>query len=256
MRTRSLFAAAKIGVVVLLAQCAAAQTAEIKVIAGAAMAPVMVELGPQFERGTGHKLVIQYGASGSMKRQIESGEAFDLAIAPVALIDDVGKQGKIAAGTRTEIVRVGYGVGTRAGATKPDIGSVEAFKRALLSAKSIAYVPDGATGIHLAKALDSLGIAEQMKSKTKPQSVPEGVPQVVAAGEAELGFALTTVLLSVRGVELVGLFPAELQNYIVLSAGVSANAKEPDAAKVLIKLLTAEDAIPVLKAKGMEPVAR
>lgn len=177
MRKWSFSATATIGLFMLLAHGTAANAAEIKVIAGAGFSSALGELGPQFERATGHKLVIQYGVTGSMKRQIESGEAFDLAIVPGALMDDVTKQGKIAAGTRAEIARVGMGVGVRAGAPKPDISSVDAFKRALLNAKSVTYAPEGATGIHLVKVLERLGIAEQMKAKTKPQQVAEVLPK-------------------------------------------------------------------------------
>jgi molybdate transport system substrate-binding protein len=256
MRKRSFTAAATIGVFMLLAQGAFTEAAEIKVIAGAAMSGVMRELGPQFERATGHKLVIQYGVTGGMKRQIESGEAFDLAIVPAGLLDDVAKQGKIAPGTRTEISRVGMGVGVRAGTPKPDIGSTDAFKRALLNAKAVAYIPEGVTGIHLEKVFARLGIAEQMKAKTKPQKAVEGISQAVANGEAEFGFALANLFLSGRGVELGGLFPPELQSWVVNTAGVGAAAKQPDAAKALIKHLTTPAAAAVIKAKGMEPVAR
>jgi molybdate transport system substrate-binding protein len=253
MKIHSFVASAGIGFVLLLAQGIAVQAAEVKVIAGAAFSPVLKEFGPQFERTTGHKLVIQYGILGTIKRQIEGGEEFDLAIIGPTLLDNLAKQGKIAAGTRTEIARVGMAVAARAGAPKPDISSVDAFKRALLNAKSVAYAPEGDTGVHLAKVLDRLGIAEQMKAKTKPQQTVERVPQAVAAGEAELGFAPSTVLLSVGGVELVGPFPPELQSYIVFTTGVGAAAKQPDAAKALIRYLTSPDAAAVIKAKGLEP---
>ncbi|MBI2369074.1 MAG: substrate-binding domain-containing protein [Candidatus Rokubacteria bacterium] len=253
MKIRSFGAAAKIGFVLLLAQGVAAEAAEVKVIAGAAMSGVIGELGPQFERTTGHKLVIQYGLAPALKRQIEAGEAFDLVILSRAPMDDLTKQGKIAAGTRAEIAQVCMGVAVRAGAPKPDIGSVEAFKRALLNASSITYTADSTTGIHLAKVFERLGIAEPMKAKAKPQQVPLRTPQAVADGEAELGIALTNILLSVRGVEHVGLLPPELQNCLVFSAGVGAAAKQPDAAKALIKHLTAPAAAVVIKAKGMEP---
>jgi molybdate transport system substrate-binding protein len=261
---RTVFAAAKVAAVVLLAQGVTAQAAEVKVIAGTAMSGILGELAPQFERATGHKLVVQYGVTGTMKRQIESGEVFDVAIVPASLLDDASKQGKIVAGTRTEIARVGFGVGVRAGAAKPDLSSLEAFKNTLLAAKSIAYVPEGATGVQLTAAFERLGITEQMKAKTKAQQMPERVREAVANGEAELGFALTNILVpkggvelaSSGGVELAGVFPTELQSYVVQTAGVSANAKEPEAAKALIKLLTAEDSAAVIKAKGMEPVAR
>lgn len=262
---RAVFAAAKIGAVVLLAQGITAQAAEVKIIAGTAMSGILGELAPQFERATGHKLVVQYGVTGTMKRQIESGEVFDVAIVPASLLDEASKQGRIVAGTRTEIARVGFGIGVRAGAPKPDVSSLDAFKNTLLAAKSIAYVPDGATGTQLTAAFERLGITEQMKAKTKAQQMPERVREAVAKGEVELGFALSNILVSSGGVELAssggavelaGVFPAELQSYVVQTAGVSANAKEPDAAKALIKLLTAEDSAAVIKAKGMEPVAR
>ena len=145
------------------------------------------------------------------------------------------------------------GVGARAGAPKPDISSVDAFKRALLNAKSVTYNPEGAPGIHLAGVLERLGIAQQMKAKTKP--VAKGVVQAVADGKAELGFAFTNEVLSVRGAELVGPFPPELQRYNVFTAGVATAAEQPQAASALIKFLTSPAAVAVIKAKGMEPAA-
>ena len=253
METRSLFAAAEIGFVLLLLQGVAANAAEVKVIAGSAISGVMGELGPQFERKTGHKLAIQYGLAPALKRQIEGGEAFDLVILSPGPIDDLAKQGKLAVDTRTEIARAGVSVAVRAGAPKPDISSVDAFKRALLDAKSVTYTMESTTGIHLAKVFERLGISEQMKAKTKPQQVPERIAQAVADGEAELGFALTSVFVPVSGVDLVGLVPPELQNYLVFTAVVGAAAKQPEAAKALIKHLTGPEAVPVMKAKGWGP---
>ncbi len=244
---------ARIGVVILLAQAGMAHAADVKVMACAAMSGLLGELGPQFERDTGHKLVIQYGLGPALKRQIEAGASFDLVILSPALIDSLIQQGKIAAGTRAEIARAGVAVAVRGGAPKPEINSVEALTRALRDAKSITYVPESTTGLHLAKVFDQLGIREQMKAKTKPQQIPELVPQAVAAGEAELGIALTSVL-AVHGVELAGLLPPELQNYLVFTAGVGAAAAQPDAAKRLVKHLTAPEAAPVVRAKGWERV--
>ena len=255
MRMNSLAAAAGMALAVL-SQGTAAQAAEIKIIAGAVMAPVFEELGPQFERATGHKLVIKYGVTGEMKRQIEGGEALDLAIVGSPLLDDLIKQGKIAADSRTLLARVGMAVGVRAGGPKPNVSSVDAFKRALVSAKSVTYAPEGITGMQLAKFMEQHGIAEQMKAKTKPQTVPVNIAKAVAAGEAELGFALSSILVSVPGVELAGLFPAELQNWFVNTAGISAAAKQPDAAEALIKHLTTPTAAAAFKAKGMEPLGK
>ena len=251
MRIRPFLAAAKIGFALLLVQGLAAEAAEVKVIAGVTMRAMMGELGPQFERAMGHKLVIWYGHAGSIPRRIKAGEAFDLLVSGSLGLDEYTKQGKIAADTRTGIARVGMGVGARAGAPKPDISSADAFKRALLNAKSVTYNPEGAPGIHLAGVLERLGIAQQMKAKTKP--VAKGVVQAVADGEAELGFAFTNEVLSVRGAELVGPFPPELQRYTLFTAGVATAAKQPEAAKALIKFLRSPAAVAVIKAKGMEP---
>jgi molybdate transport system substrate-binding protein len=215
MRVVSTAVAAKIGFMILLTQGVAANAAEIKVKAGAATTAVLKELGPQFERATGHKVALEFGLSGAFKRQIEAGESFDIAIIAPAILDDLIKQGKIVADTRADFARVGIGVAVRAGAPKPDISSVDAFKRAMINAKSITYPPEGATGVHLVKVFERLGIAEQMKTKTKPQLAAERVPEAVAEGEAEFGILGATVLLAARGVEFAGLIPPELQDYVV-----------------------------------------
>jgi molybdate transport system substrate-binding protein len=243
--------AAKLGFIALLAQGVAANAAEVKVMAGVAMRDVIAELGPQFERATGHKIAIQYAPGLSVKRQIEAGEAVDLVIIGSDVVDDLIKQGKIAADSRVGIVRVGIVVAIREGAPKPDISSVEAFKSTLLSVKSVAYAPDGAPGRHFAKVLDGLGIAEQVKAKAKT-SAPERVAPAVASGEAELAIAMTLDMISTKGIQLVGPFPGDLQYAFINVSGVSATAKEPEAARALIKHLRTPEAAAVIKAKGME----
>ena len=185
MRIAPLATAATFGILALLAQGVSAMAAEVKVMAGAGMRGAFGELVPQFERATGHKIVIQYGGGAAFKKQIEAGEAFDLVVIDSADVDDLIKQGKIAGDTRVDIVRVGMAVAVREGAPKPDISSVDAFKSMLLSVKSVTYAPEGATGEHLAKVLDRLGIAEQVKAKAKPNA-PGRIAQVLAAGEVEL----------------------------------------------------------------------
>jgi molybdate transport system substrate-binding protein len=244
---------AKLGLIALLAQGVAVAAAEVKVMAGAAMSGAFGELLPQFERATGHKIAIQYGSTGNFKRQIEAGEAFDLVIFGSDGVDDLIKQGKIASDTRLDIARVGIGVAVREGEPKPDISSVDALKNTLLNAKSITYTPGSATGPE--KVLDRLGIAEQVKGKIKPNP-PDRVLQVVAAGEVELAIGNAPSLLSAKGVQLVGLLPAELQNWFVNTAGVSTVAKQPEAAKALIKHLTTPEAAAVTKASGMEPLGK
>jgi molybdate transport system substrate-binding protein len=257
VKIRSSLAAATIGFGLSLVQGLVAEAAEVKVMAGVAMRAVWEELGPQFERATGHKLVIWYGFTGTIRERMEAGEAFDVAVFGKDSLDEYTKQGKIATDTHTAIARVGMGMAARAGAPKPDIGSVEAFKRALLEAKSVTYQPKGAVGIHLTSVFRRLGITEQMKAKYRRQQVAEEKQQStlprIASGEAEFGFSFTNEILSARGVELVGPLPLELQRYSLFTAGVAAAAGQPEAAKSLIKFLRSPAAVAVIKTKGMEP---
>ena len=255
MRVSTLAAVAKFGLLALLAQGASAKSAEVKVLAGAALQGAFNELVPRFEAATGHKLAIEYGATGTFKNKVEAGEAADLVIIGSDGVDDLVKKGKIAADTRVEIARVGVGAAVRAGAPKPDISSVDAFKAALLNAKSITYTPEGAAGAQMTKVLDRLGIAEQLKAKTKPNT-PARVPQAVAEGEAELAIASSPSLVGVKGVDFVGLLPTDLQSYFINTAGVVTAAKQPEAAKAFVKHLTTPEAAAVIKAKGMEPMSR
>jgi molybdate transport system substrate-binding protein len=168
MKTRSVVGAARIAFVLLFAQSPAAGAQEVKLLCVVALGPALNELAPQFERTTGHKLAIRYGASPAFKQQIEAGETFDLAILTAPVMDDLAEQGKVAGGTRVVIARSGIGVAVRADAPGADISSVDAFKGALLNAKSITYAPEGAIRIHLPKVFERLGIAEEIKVKTRP----------------------------------------------------------------------------------------
>jgi molybdate transport system substrate-binding protein len=255
MRMSSFGTAIKVGFFMLLAQGVAVEAAEIKVLNTAALTALMNELGPQFERQSGHKVVMKTEVSAALRRQIDTGETFDVAVLNPSHVDDLIKVGKIAPDTRTDIARAGVGVGIRSGAPNPDISSVEAFKRTLLNAKSVAHSKEGASGVHFAGLIERLGIAEEMKPKLKPMG-GGAVVQTVATGEAEIVVVVIPPILAMPGVELVGPLPSELQTYVGFTAGVSPNAKEPDAAKALINFLTAPEAVAVIKAKGMEPVAR
>jgi molybdate transport system substrate-binding protein len=236
----------------ILAQPVTPDAAEIKVWTARAIATVLTEVGPQFERTTGHHLNVYSGLPADFLRRANAGEPFDILITGSSPVDEWIKDGKIIAETRTDIVRSGIGVEVRAGAGKPDISSVEAFKRALLDAKSIAYLRVG-SGIYVAGLVERLGIAEVIKSKvTRPES--DIVSELVAKGEVELGMVVITQILTTPGVELVGPLPPEIQSYVMFTAGVSANSRVPDAARQLIKFLTGPTAIPVIKAQGMEPI--
>jgi molybdate transport system substrate-binding protein len=232
----------------------AAQAAEIRVVTSPGLSAVFKELGPQFERATGHTLSFQYGLEAAQKQQISTGE-FDLAIVPAHVLDDAIKEGKIVAETRTPVASAGVSVGIRAGAAKPDVGSVDAFKRAMVAAKSVAYAANESTGRQIAKDFETLGIAEIIKAKTKPQKTVAQVWQAVAAGDAEIGFSFTSNLLAAPGVELAGRFPSELQYLVTLVGGVGTTANEAAPAKAFINYLLAPEAASVFKAKGLEPPA-
>src|SRR5712691_11289842 len=230
-----------------------ADAAEIKVLSSNALKTALEELRPQFEKESGHKLMITFNAAAVLKAEIEKGATFDLAILGGPAADDLIKQGKLVAATRTEVARSVAGVAVKKGAPKPDIGTTEAFKRALIDAKSIAYVEQGATGIYLKGLLERLGIADRLKAKTKllPPSNPAAF--AVANGEAEIGMTQISEILPYAGAELVGPLPAEIQLHTVYPAAVGTDAKEPEAAKALMKFLTTPAAVPVLKAKGLSP---
>ena len=231
----------------------AGHAAEIKVLASNALKTALEELGPQFEKATEHKLSFTFNAAVPLKAEIEKGAAFDVAILSTPITDDLVKQGKLVGATRADIARSGAGLAVKRGAPKPDISTTEAFKRALLDAKSICYVEQGATGIYLKGLFERLGIADQLKGKTKLLPPSNPAAHAVANGEAEIGMTQISEILPYPGAELVGPLPAEIQLSSVYPGAVGTGAKEPDAAKAFIKFLTAPSAIPVLKAKGLEP---
>ena len=236
----------------VLSTMASIRAAEIKVIASNGVKEALHELAPAFERETGHKLVISFGLAAALKRQIEAGEAFDLAILPAAVIDDLAKQGKVDAASRPAIARSGVGIGIKKGAPRPDIRTPGAFKRTLLAAKSITWAKEGQSGIYFASLLERIGIAEQMKSKAVPASTGVEVGKLVASGQAQLGVILVNELMVAPGVEVLGPLPAELQNYTVFHAGVGVGSKDSSAAKALIEFLTTPAAGAVFKSKGQE----
>ena len=232
---------------------AAVQAADIKVLASNGVKGTLEELAPAFERATGNKLAITFGLAAVLKRQIEAGEAFDLAILTSAGIEDLARQGKIDAASRTSIARSGVGIAVRAGAPKPDISTAEALKRTLLSAKSITWAKEGASGIYFASVVQKMGIAERVKPKLKLGASGAQVGEMIANGEAELGALLINELLAVKGVDVVGPLPPELQSYTVFHGGVSAASKNAAATKALIQFLTTPAAGAVFKSKGQEP---
>jgi molybdate transport system substrate-binding protein len=228
----------------------ATEAAEVKVLCAGGIAPAVKELGAQFERASGHKLVMKVGGPVA-KQEIAAGTGFDVAIWLRDVIDAAIKDGKIVVATRADIARAGVGVIVRVGAPRLDISSVDGFKRALLNAKVVHHSNEGASGVHFMGVLERLGITAEMKPKLRRGSLGDGVA-AVRNGDADLAIGPIPAMME-PGVDLVGPLPAELQTYIYYVTGMGAAAKEEDVARALIKFLTAPTAGPVLKAKGMEP---
>jgi molybdate transport system substrate-binding protein len=233
---------------------------EIKVMTSGAFTAAYRELVPQFERETHNKVVTSYGASmgnapDSIPMRLQRGEPVDVLILARPALDELVQQGKVLPGSRVDLVRSSIGIAIRTGSPKPDITSVEALKRTLLEAKSVAY-SDSASGVYLSTEMfQRLGIAEQMAHKSQ-RIASEPVGAVVARGAAEIGFQQISELLPVPGIDYIGPLPPEVQKVTVFSAGIAVNSKEPEAAKTLIKFLASPAALPAIKKSGLEPVSR
>ena len=239
----------------LLAPCVA-DSAEIKVLSAVGMKEVMEDLGPKFERASGHKLTIVFGNLGAIVRRVQDGELADIVVLPGQGIDGLVKDGKARADDRTVLARSGIGVAVSKGAPKPDISAPEAFKQALLAAKSITYLDPaggGTSGVHVARVLDRLGIAEEMRAKTVFHANARAAGILVAGGDAEIGINLIQELMPLAEIDLVGPLPSDLQNTLVFFAVIMTAARNPPVAKALIEFLRTPDAAAVIKAKGMEP---
>jgi molybdate transport system substrate-binding protein len=234
---------------------ATAEAAEIKLMHAGAYTQVLLAMLPDFEQQTGHKVIRHRDTVGALTKQAEGGAAFDLIILSPGAVDGLVKKGRVVEGSRTNLARVGVGVVVKEGTPRPDIGSVEAFKHALLAAKSVAYIDPqagGSSGIYVSGLLQRLGIADQIKPKAV--LVHGGaVAEHIARGEAELGIHQISEILPVKGTVLVGPLPKEIQNYTTYAAGLGVAAKEPQAAKALIRTLSGPAAAAAARAKGMEP---
>jgi molybdate transport system substrate-binding protein len=242
-------------VAMVLSPMTHARAAELKALAGGGMTGPLNELIPQFESASGYKVAVQYDATPNLIKLATSGAPFDLGVVPREVFFDAAAKARFAPGPTTDIARVGFGVAVRAGAAKPDVSTPDALKQTLLKAQSIAFLPGSAAGAQVIKVFERLGIAEEMKAKTKVQTSPAAIPQAVAKGDAELGVFLINVLMA-PGVDLAGPFPAEVQQELVYIAAASADTKDIDGAKALIAFLRSPSSAAVIKAKGMEPIGR
>jgi molybdate transport system substrate-binding protein len=252
MRTSDVAAVALGAMSMLLPSAAGA--AELTVLAGMGVVSGVRDVAAAFERATGHKVIVSFEAGPSLVQKVNSNAAADLVTHYPETIDDLIKQGKVV-GSRVDFARAGVGVAVKAGAPKPDISTPEAFRRAMLAAKSIAYARTGASGVIAAKVIERLGLAEQLKDKTK---LVDGIPvaEVVARDEAEIGMQQINVILPVAGADYVGPLPAELQGYVDFAVGVLAVSKEYDATQELVKFMSSPEAVPLIRKSGMEPPPR
>jgi molybdate transport system substrate-binding protein len=235
-----------------------AQAAEIKVVSGGAFKQVLSALVAQYEKESGNKVDVTYQTVGQHLKLIRSGEEqFDVAVLTPEAIDGLVSENKVVAGSRADLAKTGVGVVVKQGTPLPDIGTVEAFKRALLAAKSVAYIDPkagGSSGIYVGKLLERLGIAKEVNAKAVLIQGGE-VATHIADGEAELGIHQISEILPVKGVILVGPLPTDIQNFTIYSAGVAAAAADAVTANAFVKFLAGPHALPIIKAKGMEPAA-
>jgi molybdate transport system substrate-binding protein len=239
-----------LGAAVLMANTALA--AEINVIASTAMREVLEELVPMFERASGHKVTLSFQSGSLLPVKVKEGAQADLVVTTPATIDELVAAGKVIANTRVDFVRSGAGVAVRAGAPKPDIATPEALKTALLAAKSVGY-SQGPSGVHFMDVLTRLGIADQVKAKGVVPPLGTRVGTLIAKGEAEIGVQQITELIQIPGIDFVGPLPKELQANIIYATATPTSAKERDAAAALVRFLSSEPALPIIKKLGLEP---
>jgi len=233
-----------------------AHAAQIKVIGGSAVTPAMAELIPRFEQSSGHEVRTDFdGAIGAMTDRVRKGELADVVIVSGAQIDALIREGKVVPGSRSNIVKVGVGVFVRRGAKKPDISSVEAFKRVLSAAKSIGY-NDPAAGapvsLYLIELFDRLGMAAEMKPKTVVFKQRSERFEAVARGDVEIGFNQISEIVAAPGVDLVGPLPAAVQRYTLFSSGIVANGREQAAGRGFVAFISSPQASAVWQSKGFE----
>ena len=256
---RTSFAAAAVAAISCLLLVATgvgvASAAEIKFLCAGALRTVIPGLVLEFEKSSGHKVTVAYGGVGALTDRLQKGEAADVAIVSGPQIDELQKSGKVVAGSRVDIAKVGVGVFVRKGALqKPDISSADAFKRSMLAAKAIDYTDPAsgaADGIYLASLLDRLGIAAEMKPKTKHRPGPS-LYASVASGEVEIGFQQISEILAEPSVEFIGPLPSAIQNITQFAAGIIASSTQADAGKALVGFLSSPASVTVMKAKGFE----
>jgi molybdate transport system substrate-binding protein len=232
-------------------QGAPASADDIRVLSSVGIKAVIEVLGPQFEQATKHKVTTLFDLAGVLKTRIEGGEPFDVAILTPPLLDELISKGKVSAASRADIARVGLGLMIRAGAPKPDVSTVEAFRKTLLGAKSITYATTGASGIAFLATIERMGIADAIKAKAKPAANGDQVNANILTGASDLAVLPISEILPVKGAELGGVFPSAVQTWVVMVAGTNVNTRSAAAKEFISFLLLAPNSA-VVRMKGME----
>ena len=230
------------------------QSAPLTVLASNGIQAVLEDLAPRFERATTQKVTRTYDLAANIKRRIDGGAPFDVAVVTPAVADDLIKAGKLTAASRTAIARSSLALAIRTGVRKPDIGTTDGFKRVLLDAKAVAYAREGASGVGFIQATDKLAITDRVKKM--PTTSGAAVGDAVVNGSADYGVLPVSEILPIKGVEVLGPFPSDVRAYVIMVGGVSASSANAKAAKSLIDFMTAASATITLTQHGMERAAR
>ena len=225
--------------------------AEIKVLSSIATREAYLELVPRFEQATGHKVTTTWAGTTDIMKRMAAGESHDLIVISSAELDELVRQGKVLAGSRVDLAKSGIGVAVRAGAPRPNISTGEALKATLLAARTVGYT-SGPSGVYMAQLIERMGIADKVKGKHR--GVPSGgtIGTIVASGEAEIGFQQVSELVHIQGIDYIGPLPPDVQKVTVFSSGIHVSAQNVEAAKALVKYLTANDAHAAYRAAGLE----
>ena len=225
--------------------------AEIKVLSSIATKEAYLELVPQFEQTSGHKVATTWSGTTAIMQKMAAGERYDLVIISSTELEDLIRQGKVISGSRIDLAKSGIGAAVRSGAPKPDISSAEALKKALLAAKTVGYT-SGPSGVYMGSLVERMGIADEVKAKFR--SVPSGgtIGTIVASGDCEIGFQQISELVHIPGVTYIGPLPADVQRVTIFSCGVQIGAPQPDAAEALVAFLSTPAARGVMQKHGLE----
>ena len=253
-RRRTLFAAILACGTAFTAQRSFAQSGQVRVLCSNGIRAAVQQLTPAAEKAIGRSLVIEFSASTYLKKEIDAGEPFDVVILTPGIIDDLVKAGTLVPGSKTNIATSDLAVGIKAGSAKTDVSTPDAMRKRLLAAKTLTWTDGGASAPAVVAMFQAMGITEQVKAKSVLQKTPGRPAQSIAEGENELMFGPVSEIQTVKGVEVLGKFPREFQKPAIMTAAIAAHAKDAEGARKLVAFLASAEAVPALKASGMEPM--